>query len=204
LPWDLGDEFTLCIGITTRSWSDPTQRLPITQVNETVYTFEDNTWARLATFQRTGRKSFESVTPAPVQPQHPLQTQFWNLLNLQGVDLPTTPLKPGQALPFTLYWQATAPVTIDLTTFAHLIDDEGNVVAQLDWLPQDSLGYLPTTAWQPHRPVVDRQTLVLPITLSPGQYHLIVGWYYPVTGDRLPLTSGESGDTVQIGAVTIR
>jgi hypothetical protein len=133
-----------------------------------------------------------------------LQTQFWNLINLQGVDLPITSLKPGQALPFTLYWQTTAPLPVDLTTFAHLVDDEGNVVAQLDWLPQDSLGYLPTTAWQPHRSVVDRQTLSLPATLSPGQYRLVVGWYYPATGDRLPLTSGEGGDTAQIGAVTIR
>jgi hypothetical protein len=84
------------------------------------------------------------------------------------------------------------------------MDDEGNVGAQIDWLPQDSLGYLPTTAWQPHRSVVDSQTLSLPANLPPGQYRLVIGWYYPVTGDRLPLTSGESSNAAQIGTVTIR
>jgi uncharacterized membrane protein len=204
LPWDLGGEFTLCIGIATRNWSVPSQRLPITQIDESLYAFEANTWARLATFRRTGRTSFEAITPAPAQPQQPRQAQFWHLINLQGVDLPTTSLKPGEALPFTLYWQTTAPVIVDLTTFAHLMDDEGNVVAQIDWLPQDSLGYLPTTAWQPHRSVVDSQTLSLPANLPPGQYRLVIGWYYPVTGDRLPLTSGESSNAAQIGTVTIR
>ena len=77
-------------------------------------------------------------------------------------------------------------------------------MAQLDWTPQDTLGFLPTTAWRPGRQVVDQQSIPLPDTLAPGQYRLIVGWYYPVTGDRLPVTAGGSGDTVDIGPITIR
>ncbi|NJN96787.1 MAG: hypothetical protein HC875_23115 [Anaerolineales bacterium] len=95
------------------------------------------------------------------------------------------------------------PLTVDLTCFAHLLDQNGQVVAQLDWTPQDGLGYLPTTAWQPGRPVVDRQSLSLPAGIAPGEYRLMVGWYYPVTGDRLPVTAGGGGDTVEVGVIRV-
>lgn len=212
LPWDLapnlGDEFTLAIGVAENEWADPAQRLPITEIDDDLYTFENNTWARLGSFQRTGCKTYEPLVNAESAPQQPRRVQFWNLINLQGIDLPTPSLKPGDALPFTLHWQSAAPLTVDLTTFAHLLDDQDHLVAQLDWTPQDNLGYLPTTAWQPGRVVVDSQTIPLPPDLPPGQYRLVVGWYYAPTGDRLPLTasdtSGESGDVAQIGVVTIR
>jgi len=213
LPFDLapnlGDEFTLAVGVATEgNWADPDQRLPILHADTNLYTFENNTWARLGTFQRTGRKTYhllpDTVTPA----QEPRQVQFWNVINLQGVDLPQTSLKPGDSLPFTLHWQSVAPLTIDLTTFAHLMDDQGNTIAQLDWTPQDSVGYLPTTAWQPERPVIDSQSILLPPDAPPGQYRLVIGWYYPPTGERLPLTAsdipGENGNVTNAGVVTIQ
>ncbi|MBE7471074.1 MAG: hypothetical protein DPW09_05280 [Anaerolineae bacterium] len=211
LPWDLGDEFTLAVGVaedaggeeakTSRGWADMAQRLPITEVDEGLYLFENKTWARLGTFQRTGRDSYAPVVPASPPRLQPRQVEFWHLIQLQGVDLPTSSLRPGDSLPFTLVWQSTAPLTVDLTTFVHLLDQNGQVVVQLDWTPQDSLGYLPTTAWQPHRPVVDRQVLSLPAEIAPGEYRLVVGWYYPVTGDRLPVTAGGSGDSVEVGVI---
>ncbi len=213
LPWDLapnlGDTFTLAVGVAEQNWAAPSQRLPITQAEVTLYTLENNTWARLSTFQRTGRKTYQAVTPAATQPQHPYRrAQFWNIIHLEGVDLPATSLKPGQNLPFSLYWQTTAPLTVDLKTFAHLLDEQGQLVAQLDWTPQDRLGYLPTTAWRPNRSVVDSQIIPLPDNIPPGQYRLVVGWYYPVTGDRLPLTAGDpfgdNGDVIQIGVVTVQ
>jgi hypothetical protein len=210
LPYALGDEFLVGIGVTTRNWDDPALRLPITHVDDKLYTFENNTWARLGAFRRTGKRSYEAITPtlspsSPLtQPQPSSPIQFWNLISLQGAELPSTPLKPGDALLFTLHWQSTGAVPIDLMTFAHLLDDTGTMVAQLDWTPQDSLGYLPTTAWRPQRLVSDSQMVPLPDNLASGEYHLVVGWYYPVTGDRLPVTSGGSGDVVKVGVVTIR
>jgi uncharacterized membrane protein len=211
LPWDLapnqGDQFTLAVGVAAGDWADPARRLPITQVEPELYTLDNDTWARLNSFERTGRKQYEPVTPDTAQKREVRQVQFWDLINLQGVELPTAALEPGQALLFALYWQATGPIPVELTTFAHLLDVNGKVVAQLDWTPQDSLGYLPTTAWQPGRTVADQQSMPLPADLPPGEYRLIVGWYYPVTGDRLPLTAsdaGETGDVTQVGMVTVR
>jgi uncharacterized membrane protein len=207
LPWNLGEEFTLAVGVGEEAWDDASKRLPITQADGDLYLFENKTWARLGAFRRIGRDTYTAITPASTQPQQPRQAQFWNLINLTGVDLPTTSLKPGDSLPFTLYWQSAAPITVDLKTFAHLLDESGNVVAQLDWTPQDQLGYLPTSAWQPNRVVVDSQHIALPVDLTPSQYRLVVGWYYPVTGDRLPITiSGTSseGDTTQAGIITVK
>ncbi len=215
LPRDLAptvsEQFTLAVGVAKGDWADPARRLAITKADRQLYIFENNTWVRLNTFKRTGRKSYEPINPAAAEPQQARQDQFWNVINLLGVDLPPTSLEAGQALPFTLYWQAAAPLTIDLTTFAHLLDADGNLVAQLDWTPQDSLGYLPTTSWQPGRTVVDHQTIPLPANLPPGQYRLVLGWYYPVTGDRLPVTAGATGSengehstAVEGGVVTIR
>jgi hypothetical protein len=211
LPWNLapnpGDEFTLAVGVSAADWASTDRRLAITQADSGLFTFDKNTWVRLNTFVRTGRKTYaplEITTPPLTQTR---QAQFWNLITLTGVDLPAQPVRAGQPLKFTLQWQAGAPITVDLTTFAHLLNQAGQPVAQLDWGPQDSLGYLPTSAWQPGRPVVDRQTLALPADVPPGQYRLVTGWYYAPTGQRLPLTTadrpGEQGDTATVGLITV-
>ena len=131
-----------------------------------------------------------------------------DVINLTGVELPVTRLNPGDLLPFTLHWQSDTPITVDLTTFAHLLNSEGQVAAQLDWGPQDSLGYLPTTAWRPDYPVIDSQALSLPPDLPPGNYTLVVGWYYPPSGERLPITSSDqpalSGNLMPVGTVTVQ
>ncbi len=210
LPRDLGDEFTLAVGVAKRNWTDPMQRLPITQNDTNLYLFEKRTWVRLNTFSKPNAKPYRFLKTYKVStpsPQQPRQAQFWQVINLRGVDLPTAPLKSGEVLPFTLYWQSNAPLTIDLTTFVHLLDEHGNLAAQADWQPQDPLGYLPTTAWQTGRWVVNAQRLSLK-NVPPGQYRLVVGWYYAVTGQRLPVTHNDSAtkgaELVELGTVTVR
>ncbi len=217
MPRDLGEQFTLAVGVAKRNWADPAQRLPISQTDTDLYTFEKRTWARLNTFQRQpdltgfqnllGLKKYQPIETTITSPQQPRQAEFWHLINLRGVDLPTAPLKSGGTLPFTLYWQSAAPITIDLTTFVHLLDEKGNLFAQADWQPQDSLGYLPTSAWQPNRGVIDPQTLSL-ANVPSGQYRLVVGWYYAVTGQRLPVTANDTvsamAETVELGRVTVQ
>ena len=208
LPRDLGDEFIIAVGVARDRWADPAGRLPITRVKKELYTFEQKTWVRLGGFHRTGRHTYEPILPGPAVPQQPRRVQFWGQIDLLGIDWPGEPLRAGASLPFTLYWQSANPLTIDLKCFAHLLDANDKIMAQLDWTPQDRLGLLPTTAWQPQRSVIDQQVLAIPADIPSGQYHLVVGWYYPVTGDRLPLTAsdlnGETGDTVSIGEITIR
>jgi uncharacterized membrane protein len=215
LPWELapevGDEFTLAVGVAREAWNNRDKRLSVTQAGAGLYLYENKSWARLGSFQRVGRKAYQPLEAEALPlPQQPRQVQFWNLIELKGVQLPLTELRAGDTLPFTLHWQSREPITVDLTTFAHLLDTGGQVVAQLDWTPQDPLGYLPTSAWLPGRPVVDRQQLQLPETLIPGSYRLVAGWYYAPTNERLPITGSDSldgkgeGEVVEVGRVIIR
>jgi hypothetical protein len=97
---------------------------------------------------------------------------------------------------------------VDLTSFVHLLNSQGQMAAQLDWTPQDAWGPLPTTAWNPDQPVVDRQTLALPPDLPPGDYTLALGWYYPPSGERLPVTASDQpllpGELLPLGAVVVQ
>jgi uncharacterized membrane protein len=210
LPVDLapaiGDEFTVVAGVVAGDWADAATRLTvITESNLPLY--ERNTWLRLGSFQRTGRKEYQPLAPAEQPPSQPRQAEFWDLITLTGTDLPQPRLTPGETLPFTLHWQSRTPLTVDLTTFAHLRDAAGHVAAQLDWGPQDAAGYRPTSSWRPGQPVIDSQHLPLPADLPPGDYSLVVGWYYAPTGERLPLTQPDGpaapDNTVTVGTVTV-
>ncbi|MBK8430310.1 MAG: hypothetical protein IPL28_02970 [Chloroflexi bacterium] len=72
-------------------------------------------------------------------------------------------------LQVTLTWQATAVPTADYTAFIHLLDEQGEIVAQLDRPPA---GY-PTADWRPNERI--RDTFTLPLisytTLRTGFYH---------------------------------
>lgn len=74
----------------------------------------------------------------------------------------------------TLAWQAQAEVEKNYTAFVHVLNENGELVAQSDHPPA---GY-PTTDWRPGEIVVDRFTLSLPHELSDTRHQLETGWYY--------------------------
>jgi hypothetical protein len=89
---------------------------------------------------------------------------------------------------------------IDYTVFVQLLNSDWQVVAQEDLQPQ--AGAAPTTTWLPGEVLADPHTLSLPEDLPSGEYRLITGMYDPVTGTRLPVSTGS--DFVDMGTVTIR
>ena len=105
----------------------------------------------------------------------------------------------GGILPVTLTWQAVAPLPVDYTVFLQLIAAGGHLAAQHDGPPQG--GYLPTSQWPVAEPVADRRGLLIPATLSPGDYRLIVGLYNPADGSRLLTAAGP--DFIDLGAVRV-
>jgi 4-amino-4-deoxy-L-arabinose transferase-like glycosyltransferase len=92
-------------------------------------------------------------------------------------------------LTVTLRWQALANMQRDYTVYVHLVDDEGNLVAQEDRPPD---GY-PTSDWRLQEWVEDRFQVALPGTLPAGSYHLRTGFYYLPTAEPLgaPVALGE-------------
>jgi hypothetical protein len=91
-------------------------------------------------------------------------------------------------LPVALHWRPTQRVTADYHVFVHLLDADGNRVAQSDGQP--ALWTRPTSGWSPGQGIEDRHGLSLPADLPPGNYTLIIGLYSPLDGTRLRTEEG--------------
>ena len=115
-------------------------------------------------------------------------------IRLLGYDLTEESVGPGESLPFHLYWQATATTEADYQVFNHLLDTEGNLVAQADGPPlPDPLLRRGTKDWDdPEEIIYSREYLLtLPEDLAPGEYTLVTGFYHRDSGRRLLSPTGE-------------
>ena len=208
LPWTLNaDHFTLAVGLYVgeNGWQDG-KRLAVTEVKPALPLLEGKTLVRLGGYARAKNGDWQAVPLVAAPPATPLTAKFGDSIALNGVTAAKTEVKAGDLVPFTLYWQALQTPALDYSVFAHVLDASGNKVAQLDGQPHDASGRLPATAWLVGQPVVDTQTLTLPTTLMPGDYHLIVGLYNWQNGQRLPVTGANAaaGDVVVIAQFRVR
>jgi 4-amino-4-deoxy-L-arabinose transferase-like glycosyltransferase len=142
------------------------------------------------------------------EPAYALGANFGNLISLSGYDIQmeAAPVgasqaapAPGRQLKLTLYWKCQASPRTDLTVFAHLLDEQGNIFAQMDRPPLD--GDYPTSAWETGESITDSLIIPLPPleTLRSaghsGQLRLRVGLYRTVEGTRLPVLN-QAGQVV--------
>ncbi len=100
-------------------------------------------------------------------------------LVLVGYDLdPDTP-RPGEELHVTLYWQVKEDLAEDYHSYVHLVDEEGNVVAQSDHQPGEV--YYPTSLWQREETLPDKHSQLVPAACAAGTCRLVAGMYsYPL------------------------
>ena len=119
----------------------------------------------------------------PPAPGHVQVVQLGPAVGLAGYDLPETPYAPGLPLEVTLYWHAWQTPDRDYRAFVHLLDANGQIVAQHDGTPGE--GELPALGWLPGEYLADTHRLALPSDLPSGEYRLEVGLYDPVTRQRL-------------------
>ena len=85
----------------------------------------------------------------------------------------------------TLQWSADTQPTTDATWFVHLLDANGQIVAQQDRAPQG--GYAPLTRWTPGTPVTDRLFFPLASGTNTDGWTLRIGWVHPGSNDRVPV-----------------
>jgi hypothetical protein len=140
---------------------------------------------------RLGRTvgKFELYRPDPLQ--HERRVEYDEELALVGWSVNVPPdLEPGEAISLTVVWQAQQPMVTDYTAFAHLVDEGGQGWAGDDHQPHN--GLYPTSAWGAGEMVRDSFTLTIPDDAPPGLYDVEVGWYDPVTGERLPVNGGSA------------
>gem|GEM_PF-5941007 len=140
-------------------------------------------------------RSFE---PAPVRP---LTAQFlqdgqprWTL---SAVSTDACTVQAGGTLSVALLWRVANPTVGDQTVFLHMVNGNGDLVAQRDGPPNG----LATSRVRAGDRVVDARALLLPSNLSPGQYRLLAGLYSGPTGQRLKLAAG--GDTADLGTIAV-
>jgi hypothetical protein len=135
----------------------------------------------------------------PASYHRELQVGFEQGLDLMGYELEPGVLQPGDTLTSTLHWQARDWVPAAYTAFVHLLDPQGHGIAQADGPPFGGLH--PTDHWLPGERLRDERQLKVPNDAVPGLYRLEVGWYDPVTLDRLPLVDG--GDSLLLAYVPV-
>ncbi|MDE3089379.1 MAG: hypothetical protein KGJ80_08330, partial [Chloroflexota bacterium] len=125
-------------------------------------------------------------------------TNFGDQIALVGYTRPRT-IVAGSTLTVKLYWRALASITEDYTVFVHVLDANGNTVAQKDDQPQR--GAYPTSFWDVGETVADEYAVALPSDLAPGDYQIETGIYRASNGARLSIRNG--GDALGLGTIRV-
>lgn len=121
---------------------------------------------------------------------------------LEEAKLSQATFQPGDTIEVALYWKPLRTTSVPYIVFVHVINDDGNLVAQQDVEPA-----VPTTDWGTGV-VEDLHRFNLPGNLSAGTYQLRTGLYRQGQSHvRLPvvdvgLTTAES-DSILIIEITI-
>ncbi|MBX3058328.1 MAG: glycosyltransferase family 39 protein [Anaerolineae bacterium] len=178
LPWGKGDVVSTTLTISV------TASLPARGVLAVGMMDEHGQWQTATS--ATGRildiplgvqvVKIAPARPFVAQPEVETAVNFGDLLSLIGYDY------DPQAQTITLYWQATAPMTADYTTFVHVLDENGQIITQADGQPQQ--GAYPTSMWDVGEVVADRKQIIIPA--NGANAHLAIGVYLWESGERLP------------------
>ena len=124
------------------------------------------------------------------------QARLAETVSLLGYDRSPHSPRPGEELLVSLHWEALRPLEAEYHTFVHLLDPNGETVAQSDHQPGGD--YYPTTLWRPGERLRDDHSLAIPPDAPPGIYRLLAGMYTLSTEEGLqplgePVTLGEVG-----------
>lgn len=134
---------------------------------------------------------------ATAVPATSLSVQFGEGIRLLGYDLDV-----HDQIGLVLYWRSEQPVAESYDVFVHVLNEQGEIVAQADSVPV--AGLAPTTRWQPGDIIRDGYTIPLPSALPAGEYTLRAGLYRRETGERLTAVGPAAlGDMVDLGSVVI-
>jgi hypothetical protein len=137
------------------------------------------TAVELGRIEVQGREpSFEATVP-----EHAQAARFGTSVELTGYDLREVVRAPGSPLELTLHWRALTTPDRNYHTFVHLLNVNGDILAQDDGPPGGR--QVPVRGWLPGEYLKDDRLLRLPLDLADGEYLLGVGFYDPVTGVRL-------------------
>lgn len=113
----------------------------------------------------------------------------------------TPEVQAGEEIALVLRWQSLRPVNQDYHVFVHLLDSHGEKIAQRDGQPVQWMR--PISSWQPGEEILDHYGFLLPKDAIPGDYHIAVGLYDPVTGQRLSVSAGTGDFATELGPIRV-
>lgn len=104
-----------------------------------------------------------------------------------------------------MYWQAVTKPDFDYSSFVHLVDASGQVVAQADAGLGQSISYLPTR-WAAGDMVAELYNIKFPAGLPSGRYQIRTGIYNWISGERLLVFENQHpvGDFITLIEMTVR
>jgi hypothetical protein len=114
---------------------------------------------------------------APPPFDYPFQTTFGTVGELEGFSVGQTTMSLNGSLDLTLVWRSIETPNISYQVFTHLLDANGQVIAQHDGLPAEFTR--PTTGWVPGEYIVDYHALTFIRDDYQGPARLEVGFYNP-------------------------
>jgi hypothetical protein len=141
----------------------------------------------------TPNVGYIKITPQPwpnYQPDYPVDIRFAESIALIGYDINDDYQAEESASPMpalVLYWKSLIPVDKNLVVFLHMVDTNGNVIAQADAPPTNNT--YPTSWWAPGEVIADRHSLPNLseiVTVRLGLYQLDSGQRLPVVDSTLP------------------
>jgi hypothetical protein len=108
-------------------------------------------------------------------------------MTLQGYERNTTALEPGDVLELVLYWELEPRPSRQYTIFAHILNEDGQVVSGFD------ANEYPTSFWDEAGGERLLSFMRLPVgqDLAPGEYQVEIGVYNQPTGERLAILEGQ-------------
>ncbi len=141
------------------------------------------------------------VAPLPEAPAETFEARFGEAIVLDGATILGERFRTGDIIPVSLFWHAEARPPQRYKLFVHLLNAEGQLVAQYDAEPIG--GFRPTDGWQAGERLTDRCGVLVPAGLPAGRYTVRVG-LYDFQGERLPVIwPGGEGDGLVIGTVEV-
>jgi hypothetical protein len=101
-----------------------------------------------------------------------------------------------------LTWQAISRPEANMALFVHLLSPDNEIVDQVDRIPGNWLR--PLNGWRVGEVITDEIRFALPPNLPSGAYQIMVGFYHPDEGYRLPvLLNGEAQINDQLLLTTV-
>ncbi|MBC7316392.1 MAG: hypothetical protein H5T70_08245 [Chloroflexi bacterium] len=126
---------------------------------------------------------YRARPPVSLPPEATARQADFGAMGLLGYMLSATEVRPNTPLTVTLYWEAKAPVEGDWTVFVHLLDGQGERIAQHDGKP--AFGNCPTWVWRPGERFEDVHPIAVEGLGAGGPYEIVMGWYDARSGKRL-------------------